>query len=415
MEKIRIGIIGAGGRGILSFGKIFSGRKDCRLVALADLNPVRMQAARQLLGGTAPEMYPNHQEMLKKAAIDVVVVTSPDCFHKEHILAALEAGKHVLTDKPMATKTADCLAIARKARKTSRTVDMGFNLRHDPVCKKIKEIVSSGMLGQVILIDNRDYYDGGRSYMARWNRLYAKSGGLFCHKGSHDFDLLNWLNAGALPVKVSAFAGVNVLKPEGLPFPLKRGEKAGPYCEICQVSYKCKDRLDSMRDYLAPEGADMFRGKARETDHYHRDTCIYLSEKDTHDNGIAIVEYDNGVRASHWECFVTPVSTRRFTIVGDRGHLDADLERNRITVHPRWSTDTVDFAIGRQEGGHGGADPSMVEKFVENLRSGNKPCASVRDGTLSVVIAEAAERSRREGRTVFIKELLSKKDLAELD
>ncbi len=407
MPPLNIGIIGTGSRGIHCFGMLFQKRDDCRVAALADLNPVRLNAARDMLQDSSIDLYTSAQEMVTKADLDAVIITTPDYMHCEHVLAALNAGRHVLVDKPLSTRTSDCLRIARAVRESGCIVDMGFNLRHEIVCKKIKQLIDSGAIGRVHVIDNRDYYNGGRTYMGRWNRFYEKSGGLFCHKGSHDFDLLNWYSGGGLPVRVSAFAQVNVLTPEGLPFELKPGEKAGPYCQACQVFDKCPDRVDISDNPL-------FTGAAREADGYDKDTCIFLSEKDTHDNGIAIVEYDNGIRASHWECFFTPLSTRRFTIIGNKGHLDADLSTSTVSIYPRWTQDRIDYTLGRPEGGHGGADPMMVESFVNNLRSGAAPCASVREGTLSVVIADAAERSRREGRTVEIAELLPKEELMQL-
>jgi predicted dehydrogenase len=286
---------------------------------------------------------------------------------------------------------------------------MGFNLRHHGVCLKIRELIGEGAIGRLISIDERAYYWGGRTYMSRWNRFYEMSGGLFVHKGSHDFDLMNWYNPGGLPAAVSAFAGVEALREDRLPFELEPGEAIGPTCGACAVAYKCRDRVE--QDETA---AALFGGAAGEAEAYDRDTCLFLSEKDTHDNGVAIVEYDNGVRCSYWEVFFTPVSTRRFTIIGDRGHLDADLTERRITLHPRWTKDRVDYTVAPAEGLHGGADPAMVETFLRNLREGRTPAATLYDGTISVAVGEAAERARREGRVVRVEELVTAAELAEL-
>jgi predicted dehydrogenase len=386
-----------------------SKRPDSDVVAFADPNMERMREARRLIGRESIGLYADAAEMLRAEAMEVVVVTSPDYLHRDHIITALRAGRHVIADKPLATSAAACKEIGRASRESGKHVFMGFNLRHEIVCRRIKELVDGGVVGRVVIVKNEDFYGGGRTYMARWNRFYAKSGGLFCHKGSHDFDTLNWFNAGGLPVRVSAFAGVEVLQPKGLPFALAPGEKAGPQCDVCQVAYKCKDRYPDIGRWKA-----MWYGKAREADGYCRDECIYLSEKDTHDSGVAIVEYDNGVRASHWECFFTPVNTRRYTIIGDRGHLDADLALDHITVYPRWTQDRIEYNLRRPEGGHGGADPDMLHSFVEALKTGRRPLTTIRDGTLSVAIADAAERSRREGRIVMIEELITRKEIEEL-
>ena len=406
MDKIRFGIIGAGLRGILALGKTLLERPDCEILALADPNIERLKMAQGQLGGIPLRLHVDMRDLVAERDIDIVMVTSPDHLHGDHIVAALKAGKHVFADKPLAINTAQCKEIVRVSRETDRIVDMGFNLRYDAVCRKMKELVAGGAIGRLMLVENHDYYAGGRTYMCRWNRFYEKSGGLFCHKGSHDLDLINWLNPDGLPVTVSALAGVNVFTPDGLPFPLEPGEEAGPYCETCRVAYKCKDRHNNT--------VDMFHGKAPDCDGYHLDTCMYLSEKNTHDNGIAIVEYDNGMRASHSECFFTPLNERRFSLVGDRGHLDANTSTNCITVYPRWTKDRTEYRLSRPEGGHGGADPTMIETLIRNFRTRTIPFATLRDGTLSVAVAEAAERSRREGRTVKIDELLTRAELKDL-
>ena len=73
------------------------------------------------------------------------------------------------------------------------------------------------------MMENREFYDGGRTYMARWNGKKSESGGLWIHKGSHDFDVFNWLLNFPKPKKVSAFAGMNVFTPQNFPFEVKDG------------------------------------------------------------------------------------------------------------------------------------------------------------------------------------------------
>ncbi len=236
--------------------------------------------------------------------------------------------------------------------------------------------------------------------MSRWNRLYAKSGGLWVHKGSHDFDIFNWLLDFPKPVKVSAFAGVDVLNPQHIPFEVKPDVPVGPTCHQCRYGEICPDifRDEEVRKSL-------WGDRAAGVDGYSRDLCMYTSDKDTHDNGIAIVEYENGVKASHLECFVTPISDRLYTLVGDLGQAEVSLEKRIITVHSRWGQEVTTHYISEAKGGHGGADPMLIDSFFRVLKGEEKNTSTIEHGLWSTAIGQAAEISRREERTVKIAEL----------
>lgn len=135
--------------------------------------------------------------MLEAAELDSIVITSPNFLHDEHVIAALENGvRNVIVDKPLAITTDGCRRVIDAMQATGGKVAIGFNLRHNPAVDRLKTVIESGDIGNLMLMENPEFYDGGRTYMARWNRKYAWSGGLWIHKGSHDFDVFNWWNAG---------------------------------------------------------------------------------------------------------------------------------------------------------------------------------------------------------------------------
>ncbi len=399
-SKLKIAIIGAGSRGIQCFGQLFSQRDDCEVVALCDKNPVRMQKMLHKLNGTAPRCYVSVQELYAAENLDACVVTTPDCFHAEHALSAIGKGLHVLIDKPLSTNVKDGLRIIEAAEESGNVVMIGFNLRHHAVLQKTREIIRSGAIGDVILIENREFYSGGRSYMSRWNRHYDISGGLWIHKGSHDFDVFNWLLDFPMPTKVAAMAGTSVFTPEGLPFTPEPGKPAGPTCTLCAYKTTCPD-------VKSHEGEPEWGEEAQQVDGYAKDTCMYLSEKSVHDNGIMIIEYAGGIRASHMECFFTSVSDRRYSIVGTKGQLEVSLTDRTITLRPRWHGETITYTIPSIEGGHGGADPGLVDSFVSAITNGSGNTSTVRHGLLATAIGQAAELAVRENRTILMNELLS--------
>ena len=132
---------------------------------------------------------------------------------------------------------------------------------------------------------------------------------------------------------------------------------------------------------------------------------MYLSDTTVHDNGIAMVEYDNGARASHMECFITPISDRRYTVVGELGQAEASLTDRIVTVRPRWSKEVVTYQIPDERGGHGGADPNLLDTFIKVITGVLPNTSTTLHGMMSTAVGQAAELSRRENRTVFIEEL----------
>ena len=399
-RKLRIGIIGTGSRGTDCFGALLKDRADVEIAALCDPNPVRAKAAAEILS-INPPIYKTIEEMAAAEKLDGVIITSPDCFHHDCAVAALKAGWNVLIDKPLAINVADGRDIIETAKKAGKTVMIGFNLRHNAVLKRLKAIIEAGTLGKVFLAENREFYDGGRTYMSRWNRLFANTGGLWIHKASHDFDIFNWLLGFPKPLRVCSFAAVNVLTPQGLPFELEKGHEPGPSCNVCYYREKCSDRY-----ILSERGLRQWGPEAAAVDGYVKNRCMYLSDKDNHDNGLAMVEYENGIKVSLFETFIGSKNDRIYTIAGDRGVAEVSLSCRTITVTPRWGGEVVTYHINEEEGGHGGADPRLVDTFCKVLKGEQAAPSTAEHGLLSTALGQAAEISRREHRMVEMSELL---------
>ena len=397
-RKLKFVIVGTGMRGTFAFGQMLTERKDCEIVALVDPNPVRSGRAAKVLN-INPQFFKTVPEMLEKVSPDAVVITSPDVTHCPNAIYAIEGGCNVLLDKPLATKVSDCQRIIKAAEKSGKILMMGFNLRHNPVLMKLKDIIDNGDLGEIFMIENREFYDGGRTYMARWNGTYEISGGLWIHKGSHDFDVFQWLMNFPKPVRVSSFSGLNILNESHLPFELKDGVPAGPSCRKCAYANECPDRFKE-GNHGGLWGEDSIA-----VDGYVRDMCIYLNKKSVHDNGTTIVEYDNGARAVHSECFIGQLGDRKYTVWGDKGTAEVSLTNSEIIVYPRWSKDKVVYNISDVAGGHGGADPHLLDTFVKSVFENTASSSTAEHGMWSTACGEAAELSWREHRMVEIKEL----------
>ena len=173
----------------------------------------------------------------------------------------------------------------------------------------------------------------------------------------------------------------------------------GPNCRACAYQTVCPD-------CYAPDcGQDLFTPEAAQVDGYWKDLCIFLSDKDTHDNGIALVEYDNNVRASHSECFVCNFDDRRYTIVGDRGTLMACRRRPDPSsrLRPRWGEDQIIDVPPAPDGMHGGADPLLLEDFLTAsgrrrppVHAAGRPAGRRRRGSRRDRLARASPCQHRE-------------------
>ena len=138
-EKVKFGIVGAGSRGLNAFGTMICERSDAEVAAICDTNRIRMETAAARLK-ISPNFYSNITDMVKHETLDAVVITTPDFYHEQCAVEALESGVNVLIDKPLATSVKGCRHIIETAEKTGKTVMIGFNLRHNAVLKKLKKL-----------------------------------------------------------------------------------------------------------------------------------------------------------------------------------------------------------------------------------------------------------------------------------
>ena len=157
MKKLRIGIIGTGGISN-SHVRAYKQMDDVEIVAGADIVPGKAREALDRWEFPEARAYETAAEMLEKERLDAVSVCTYNSTHAECAIAALEAGCHVLLEKPMTVTLEDAQELRRVEKKTGKILTIGFQPRYDGRMKKIKEIVQSGKLGQVYYVQT----GGGR-------------------------------------------------------------------------------------------------------------------------------------------------------------------------------------------------------------------------------------------------------------
>ena len=144
---IKIGIIGCGKIAQKRHIPEYLDNENSQLAGFYDLNLERAGALAEEFGGTA---YKSYEELLASADIDAVSVCTANHAHAEITIAALKAGKHVLCEKPMATTLEDCEAMVKTAKETGKFLMLGHNQRLAKAHVKAKELIHSGLIGEII-------------------------------------------------------------------------------------------------------------------------------------------------------------------------------------------------------------------------------------------------------------------------
>jgi len=131
-EKLHIGIIGCGNRSKTHIRAINHYGDQFDLVALCDILPEMLEEKRRLVTSGQPKLYRDFHQMLKDPELDAVVISLPNLLHREGAVAALDAGKHVLCEKPLTIDVADTRKIIAAADRNRKVIQVGTQSRHSP-------------------------------------------------------------------------------------------------------------------------------------------------------------------------------------------------------------------------------------------------------------------------------------------
>lgn len=204
---MRFGLIGAGGIGRVR-AKALATTRGCELVAIADVDESRAWA---MAHSKNVSIHARHREMLTDERVEAVVVSTPPQFHEEIVITALEAGKHVLCEKPMANTLEACRSMVEASRRTGKTLATGFNHRYFPAVQFVKQTLESGLIGELDHVRAFAGHTGLDQFSAPW--MYdpkAIGGGTLMDNGIHIIDLARYILGDV--VEVYGFATSNVWK-----------------------------------------------------------------------------------------------------------------------------------------------------------------------------------------------------------
>ena len=425
MAKKKYVLVGTGARARMFYEAIARDYSDhSELAALCDTNQTRMDYTNKVLieeFGLSP--LPTYKaedfgRMLDETGADVVIVTSIDRTHHTYIIAALEAGRDVITEKPMTTDVVKCQQIIDTAKRTGRSVRVTFNYRYAPHNAAVHEIIASGGIGEVYSVHFEWLLDTkhGADYFRRWHRDKRNSGGLMVHKSTHHFDLVNfWLQSQPQTV-----FGMGDLRFYGRANAEERGLFT-PYTRTTGVAAAKADPFAI--DLTESPVQKALYWDAEHEDGYQRDQNVFGDGISIEDTMQVMVRYRNRAVMTYSLNTYAPWEGFNVAFNGSKGRIEL-MVRETSYINAGGSSQEEGAAEGIQlyhfplhgeprvvpvamgEGGHGGGDNRMLADIFGGSNSGGAFAADFRDGAMSILTGLAANRSFQTGLPVEVADMV---------
>ena len=426
-SKKRYAIVGTGSRAGMFVDAITQTYSDvAELVALCDLSQVRMdwyndQLSQRNMQPLSTYLAHDFDRMIVETKPDTVIVATMDATHHTYIVRAMELGCDVISEKPMTTDIDKVRAIYDAIERTGKSLRVTFNYRYAPAYTHFRKLVMDGHVGRPLAVDFSWLLDTshGADYFRRWHREKQNSGGLLVHKATHHFDLVNWW-IDSYPAQVFAMGNLSFYGKEN-------AEARGEHYSYERYTGVPEAENDPFALNLNKKAAyqGLYVNAEAETG-YYRDRNVFGEPITIEDTMNVTVRYQNGVLLSYCLIAYSPWEGLRVAITGTKGRIEMDIFENvthlssdgaasaskgafkdtAMRVFPMFGQGyDVEVPVG--EGGHGGADPVMLEQIF----SPNPPAdpyhraASHIDGAASVLVGISGNIAMQTGQMVNVAEL----------
>ena len=361
-NRVKIGLIGCGGMGKnhLQALNLFP---EVDITAICDPYQPNMDLALGILDRNVA-LFEDYNECLKKGDFEAVVIATPTFTHKNIILAAIAAGKHILLEKPLAPNVQSCIDILEAQKNSSNILQMGTQSRFSPPLRKIKEMLMNGIVGAPVIAQFNEHRRPFYKKVDDWIVDSKKSGGALVEKNVHHFDIFNWLmGCGVKSVYAS-------------------GSQGGCY-----------------NDGNIPADARFSDG----------------SSSNIIDNALVVVEYDNGCRFGLSLCLFS-FNVHGLWLMGTKGRIETERGSDTVTMYdlsagtsykkehcPTVSYNLPVNPLYKERTPHGGLEFLSHQYFVRSIRNEVPNWPPLEEGYLATMVALAAEESIRSGAVIDFK------------
>ena len=438
-QKKRYAIVGTGSRSSMYIKAICNTYPDrAELVGLCDSNQSRMNYYNNVFLKKGCNNHPDvptykadrFDDMIAECKPDVIIVTSMDRTHHKYTCRAMELGCDVITEKPMTIDAEKCQQIIDTQKRTGRNVTVTFNYRYAPRNSKVKEVLQSGVVGEITSVHFEWLLDTshGADYFRRWHRNKVNSGGLMVHKATHHFDLVNWW-LDSEPVTVFAMGDLKF-------YGKINAEKRG----ITEFYSRARNNPIAAKDPFAlkisPDDETMMGlyYNAEQEDGYYRDQSVFGDGISIEDNMGVMVRYRNNAVMTYSLCAHCPWEGYRIVFNGTKGRLEFNVDEKsfvdgkgenmaefgmrelgedrkqlvpEIIFQPHWGKAQVITYDCDTLAGHGGGDAKLLKNlFVGVDEDPLGLAADFHDGAKSILTGIGANLSMQTGLPVKVQELI---------
>ncbi|GCE25588.1 oxidoreductase [Dictyobacter alpinus] len=412
MRKVTIALIGAGQRGMNCYAQYaLKFPHEVEFVAVADAKPERRASFQALHGLADKDCYADWRELLAQPRqADAILVCTQDAMHYEPAMAALQAGYHVLLEKPMSPNPRECLEMGACAEKHERIFSICHVLRFTNFFTTIKQILDQGEIGRLISIQHNEnvaYWHYAHSYVRGNWRNSQLSSPMILAKSCHDMDIMLWL-AGADCEHISSFGSLTHFiaenAPAGAPERCLDGCPVADSCLYYAPRHYLNEHIGWPATTISDDHSYEGRYKALQEGPYGR--CVYHCDNNVVDHQVVNLEFANQVTAVFTMCAFTENCERTIKLMGTRGEIRAAMEKGEIEVTDFATKARKVITLPDVEGtsGHGGGDFGLMRDFVRLVQYDGQQVGrtSAATSVQSHLMAFAAEEARVSRQTISL-------------
>lgn len=405
--------LGAGNRGNVYGNYALDFPDELDIIGVAEPIPIRNERYSKKHNISEQNRFKTWEDVFTRPKFaDAVIITTPDNLHYGPCMAALKAGYDVLLEKPISPSEQECREILELTKKTGRIVAVCHVLRYAPYFRKLRELMQSGAIGEIISIQHMEpieHIHMSHSYVrGNWHDRNATTP-IILAKSCHDLDILRWL-VGKPSKRIVAMANLKWFRKENAP-----AGSTARCMDGCAIEGTCP--YSAMRIYYRerkwlyvfdlPENPEK-QGEAileyLRNSNYGR--CVYKMDNNQEDHYVSSIEFEGGITASlSMEAF-TSYAGRRTRVMGSMGDIVGDMDTFTLTDFRTRESVVYDSAKFEEEdsakytGGHGGGDRRLVRDWIQAIvqQDSSLLTSTIDQSIESHVMGFMAEKSRNTGK-----------------